>query len=119
MQLPSDNGLEFSSLTKICEYVKIYYCHPYSSYERGTSENQHKLIRRFIKNGEEIGRYTDKQIERIMNLMNNYPRKILGYITAEEAFMKEFKLIEKNSLASQESYITCLLQYSKVANLLL
>lgn len=82
MQLPSDNGLEFSSLTKIYEYVKIYYCHPYSSYERRISENQHKLIRRFIKKGEKIGRYTDRQIERIMSWMNNYPRKILGYITA-------------------------------------
>lgn len=29
-----------------------------------------------------------------MNWMNNYPRKILGYMTAEEAFMKELKLIE-------------------------
>lgn len=93
--ITSDNGLEFSSLTKICEYVKIYYCHPYSSYERGTSENQHKLIRRFIKKGEEIGKYTDRQIERIMNWMNDYPRKILGYMTAEEAFIKELKLIEK------------------------
>lgn len=96
--ITSDNGLEFSSLTKICEYIKIYYCHPYSSYERGTSENQHKLIRRFIKKGEEIGKYTERQIERIMNWMNNYPRKILGYMTAEEAFMKELKLIEKTSL---------------------
>ena len=58
--ITSDNGLEFSSLTKICEYVKIYYCHPYSSYERATSENQHKLIRRFIKKGEEISNYTDR-----------------------------------------------------------
>lgn len=98
--ITSDNGLEFSSLTKICEYIKIYYCHPYSSYERGTSENQHKLIRRFIKKGKEIGNYTGRQIERIMNWMNNYPRKILGYMTAEEAFMKELKLIEEASLAS-------------------
>lgn len=96
--ITSDNGLEFSSLTKICEYVKIYYCHPYSSYERATSENQHKLIRRFIKKGEEISNYTDRQIERIMNWMNDYPRKILGYMTAEEAFIKELKLIEKTSL---------------------
>lgn len=96
--ITSDNGLEFSSLTKICEYVKIYYCHPYSSYERATSENKHKLIRRFIKKGEEISNYTDRQIERIMNWMNDYPRKILGYMTAEEAFIKELKLIEKTSL---------------------
>lgn len=56
------------------------------------------MIRRFVKKSEEIGNYTDRQIERIMNWMNNYPRKILGYITAEEAFMNELKLIEKSSL---------------------
>ena len=96
--ITSDNGLELLSLTKICEYVKIYYYHPYRSYERGTSENQHKLIRRFIKKSEEIGNYADRQIERIMNWMNNYPRNILGYMAAEEAFIKELKLIEKTSL---------------------
>lgn len=96
--ITSDNGLELLSLTKICEYVKIYYCHSYRSYERGTSENQHKLIRRFIKKSEEIGNYADRQIERIMNWMNNYPRNILGYMAAEEAFIKELKLIEKTSL---------------------
>lgn len=29
--ITSDNGLEFSSLPEICEHIKIYYCHPYSS----------------------------------------------------------------------------------------
>lgn len=33
-----------------------------------------------------------------MNWMNDYPRKILGYMTAEETFIKELKLIEKTSL---------------------
>nr|WP_311376632.1 hypothetical protein [Anaerococcus lactolyticus] len=56
------------------------------------------MIRRFIKKGEEICKYTERQIERIMNWMNDYPRKILGYMTAEEAFMNELKLIEKSSL---------------------
>ena len=41
-----------------------------------------------------------------MNWMNDYPIKILGYMTAEEAFIKELKLIEKASLNIQGSYIT-------------
>lgn len=51
------------------------------------------LIRIYIKKDEEIGKYTERQIERIMNWMINYPRMILVYMTAEEAFMKELKLI--------------------------
>lgn len=42
---------------KICDYVKIYYCHRYNSYKIGTSENQHKLVNKKIyKKGEEIGK---------------------------------------------------------------
>ena len=79
-----DNGVEFldyKSLEKSVRNTKtprttIYYCHPYTSSERGTNENQNKLIRRFIPKGANIADYTDEQIKYIENWINNYPRKI-------------------------------------------
>ena len=59
----------------------VYYAHPYSAYERGTNENMNRMIRRFIPKGTDIGTYTRKEIQRIENWLNNYPRKILGYQT--------------------------------------
>ena len=82
-----DNGSEFLdmvSLERSClkaglKRTTCYYAHPYSSWERGSNENQNKLIRRFVPKGFNIGKLTNKDVKRIESWMNNYPRKILGY----------------------------------------
>jgi len=87
-----DNGPEFLNSTKletsICDpqkkRFKLYYAHPYSSWERGSNENANKLIRRFIPKGTDIGKLKHKDIQRIEHWMNNYPRRIFGYRTANE-----------------------------------
>jgi len=87
-----DNGSEFLDY-KILELsvtnpeqqrVKMYYTHPYSSWERGTNENSNKLIRRFIPKGTDIGKMSQAMIKRIETWMNNYPRTIFGYKSAKE-----------------------------------
>ena len=57
--------------------TKVYFANPYSSWERGTNENINKMIRRFIPKGVDILDYSNKDIERIQNWINNYPRIIL------------------------------------------
>jgi IS30 family transposase len=87
-----DNGSEFlefkgleSSIRKTdYQRVKIYYAHPYSSWERGTNENANKLIRRFIPKGTDIDKLSQTMIKRIEHWMNNYPRRIFGYKTANQ-----------------------------------
>jgi IS30 family transposase len=87
-----DNGVEFlgwksleKSVLKAGEKrTQVYYAHPYSSWERGTNENQNGMIRRFIPKGSDISKVSEKEIKDIENWMNNYPRKILGYKTANE-----------------------------------
>ena len=84
-----DNGSEFlgsSEMERSCLSPKkartmVYYAHPYSAYERGTNENMNRMIRRFIPKGTDIASYTKKEIQRIENWLNNYPRKILDYQT--------------------------------------
>ena len=86
-----DNGVEFldhqnmekSILTKIPR-TKIYYCHPFSSWERGTNENCNKLIRRFIPKGAVMEDYSKEDIKYIESWINNYPRKLLGGLSSME-----------------------------------
>jgi len=80
-----DNGTEFlaheqmeKSIQNKIKRTKIYYAHPYSSWERGSNENANKLIRRFIPKGANIGDYTKEEIERIQHWINNYPRKLFN-----------------------------------------
>lgn len=63
----------------------IYFAHSYSSWERGTNENHNRMIRRFIFKGLDIEGFGDEEIKKVENWMNNYPRRILGYNTPNQA----------------------------------
>lgn len=84
-----DNGVEFldseniekSRFTKR-QRTTVYYCHPYSSWERGTNENINRMIRRFFPKGIDFDTVNAKQVQVVENWINNYPRKILGGISS-------------------------------------
>lgn len=89
--ITSDNGSEFTGLHEgLSDALEVYFTHPYASWERGTSENQHKLIRRFIPKGRAINDVSDAQCLRIQNWMNDYPCKLLAYQTPYELFVRAF-----------------------------
>ena len=93
--ITADNGSEFLDHEALERSVfsgtrtRIYYAHPYSSWERGSNENANRMIRRFIPKGSDISKLTHKQIQQIEDWMNNYPRKILDFKTAEQRFVQE------------------------------
>ena len=74
-----DNGCEFAAAKEMEQFAPIYYCHPYSSWERGSNENQNKLIRRFCKKGKSMANVTADHADYITLWMNNYPRRLLGW----------------------------------------
>lgn len=80
-----DNGVEFLDFIGIMRSYKnkkiprtqVYFCHPYSSWERGTNENINKMIRRWIPKGADISQVPDEKIKYIEQWINEYPRRIL------------------------------------------
>ena len=78
-------GIEQSCLTKKSR-TAVYYAHPYSACERGSNENANGIIRRFIPKGSAIAKVNKQKVRGIQDWMNNYPRRILGGLSAEEAF---------------------------------
>ena len=79
-------GLERSCVNKCLPRTKVYFCHPYSSWERGTNENTNGMIRRRFPKGTNFAAVTNAQIAQAENWINNYPRKILGYKSSEIVF---------------------------------
>ena len=87
-----DNGSEFSDdqlLERSCIYpdrkrTQVYYCHPNSSWERGSNENQNKLIRHWIPKGEDISKYSEEDIAQIETWINDLPRALFGGMSANE-----------------------------------
>ena len=93
-----DNGVEFSDAEGLeksrrnkKKRTKVYYCHPYSSCERGSNENANRLIRRHIPKGVNFDKKSKTEIKEIETWINNYPRKIFEYDTAENQFINEME----------------------------
>ena len=94
--ITSDNRSEFAGLHEaLHETLDVYFSHPYASWERGTSENQHKFIRRFIPKGKAIDQFSETQYLRIQQWMNDYPRKILGYKTPHDCFANALRSLSQ------------------------
>lgn len=74
-------GLEQSRYGKGCR-TTVYYCHPYSSWERGTNENINRMVRRFFPKGTNFDEVTKDQVAMVEIWINNYPRKIFGGLSS-------------------------------------
>lgn len=92
--LTVDNGKEFASHESVADAlsIKVFFADPYSAWQRGLNENTNGLIRQYVPKGSDVRILTDKQIEHIMDRLNNRPRKALGFLTPNEVFYEKKKL---------------------------
>ena len=90
-----DNGIEMARHQEITNKtgMKIYFAHPYSSWERGTNENTNGLIRRYLPKGTDFNLIDKKMIAEIQEKLNNRPRKIIGFKTPKEIMESELNFV--------------------------
>lgn len=92
--LTLDNGLENRYWEQLCiQYV--YFCATYSSYQKGGVENVNRMIRKYIPKGCDMSKYSHRFIQKIEDILNNKPRKCLGYKTPHEVMIENDLLIKK------------------------
>ena len=90
LSLTYDRGREMAEhhlFTKATQ-VQVYFCHPQSPWERGTNENTNMLIRQFFPKKTDFSKITRKEIKYVQKLLNERPRKVLGWKTPKEAFQQ-------------------------------
>ena len=94
-----DNGVEFSDFNGLQKSIfngkrtDVYYCHPYTSCERGTNERLNREIRRRFPKGTDFTKVSDKEIKETERWINNYPREIFGYETSSDRFNAELSAL--------------------------
>ena len=88
--LTVDNGSEFYSHEdlKTRTNMVIYFCDPYSPWQRGTNENTNGLIRQYFPKGTSFADISEERLAKVVDLINSRPRKRLGYKTPLEIFME-------------------------------
>ena len=84
--LTLDNGKEFAEHEQLATMtaLHVYFAKPYCAWQRGTNENTNGLVRQFFPKGSDIAHVPAKQFEKVQHLLNNRPRRRLGYRTPLE-----------------------------------
>ncbi len=91
-----DNGTEFaaaeslerSCINKTIPRTRVYYCHPYSSWERGSNEHVNGMIRRRHPKGTDFSKVSKEEIAATEKWINEYPRRIFGYKSSAIMFQE-------------------------------
>lgn len=105
-----DNGSEFadwegmqqSAADESEKRVTVFYCHPYCSFERGSNENQNRLVRRKIPKGENFDDRTEDDIQMVEDWINDYPREMFGWKPPANCSRKNWRDWHKKSRISRE-----------------
>ena len=90
-----DNGVEFSDCKGMEESVfgntrtKFYYCHPYTSCERGSNERINRDIRKIFPKGTNFSKVSQQQVQWCEDWVNRYPREMFDFGNAAERFEEE------------------------------
>jgi len=81
-----DNDVLFAKHEELAKLVdvRIFFCHPYHSWEKGTVENANKVIRRDIPKGSDISKRSKRFIGRLEEKLNRRPMKCLDYRSPRE-----------------------------------
>lgn len=93
--LTLDNGGEFSDHEDIVKCLKIdtFFCDPYSSYQKGSIENGNGVIRYDLPRSTNLEKMSQKDIDKIIDKINNRPMKCLGFSTPAEVFREHYSTL--------------------------
>ena len=91
--LTYDNGKEFADHATIDKALGSvsYFADPYSSWQRGSNENLNGLIRQYVPKSRPLSTLSAQELARIESLLNNRPRKRLGFKMPHEFFTQSMK----------------------------
>ncbi len=86
--ITTDNGKEFSCFKELEDRFNIpfYFCAAYASWQKGSNENANRILRRYFPKSTTYKQVTNNSLQQATTMINLLPRKILGYLSAYEAF---------------------------------
>jgi len=89
-----DRGSEMACHPELARLLKIdiWFCDPHAPWQRGSNENTNGLLRQ----GTDLSTISQTELNDVARLMNQRPRKTLGWKTPEEAMAEELAAFRTN-----------------------
>ncbi len=86
-----DHGKEFANHREIYAKLgcKVYFADPHAPWQRGTNENFNGLLRQFLPKRTSFANLTQENLDHFATLLNQRPRKCLGWKCPEEVFFRK------------------------------
>jgi IS30 family transposase len=91
-----DRGIELAQHKQItiATDLKLYFCDPYSPWQRGTNENTNGLLRQYLPKRTDPSVHSQAELNRIAKELNQRPRKTLGFQTSAEKLQESVALTD-------------------------
>jgi len=88
-----DRGSEMACHPELARRLRIdiWFCDPHAPWQRGSNENTNGLLRQFMPKGADLSDVSQTWLNDVAALMNNRPRKTLGWRTPAEAMAEEIQ----------------------------
>lgn len=102
--LTLDNGVENIRYQEL--NIPTYFCHPYSSWQKGSVEQGIGLIREYIPKKADLADYSHKEIQAIVEKINSRPMECLGYLTPNEVFEQQTQFLYNSYKLTKQGWCT-------------